>query len=118
MDGYQIYGLCQQGGILDFVVALDLNTNEIRVVRFTTDAYDTSVLYIKDYTKVEKDDLLKKIVGGLSVDCSYEGNFKTQNYYTIAIGGTYFNNIGLTNYYLAKFSTKYNFTEYMIVSEN
>ncbi len=76
MNSYEVYGLCQEGGVLDYVVALDINSNEIRVVRFTTDAYDTSTIYIKDYKKVDKDDDLIKIEDGLLVDCYYQGNFK------------------------------------------
>ena len=36
----------------------------------------------------------------------------------IGIAGTYFHTNTISSYYLAKFSTKYNFTEYMIYSED
>lgn len=36
----------------------------------------------------------------------------------IAVAGTYFHENQISSYYLAKFSTKYNFTEYMVLSED
>jgi hypothetical protein len=54
------------------------------------------------------------------VDCKYKETFKSVNTYVIGIGGTVVTETSgeISNYYLAKFSTKYNLTEYFVVSEN
>ena len=44
-------------------------------------------------------------------------NYLGINTYTIAIGGSYLHSNAISSYYLAKFSTKYNLTEYFIKSE-
>lgn len=87
LDGYQVFGLCQFNGSLDYVVALDIASNELRVIRFT---FSGSTGVINDYKKVDKDDLYKKLTGTVFVDCAYQTTFKGQNTYTIGIAGTYF----------------------------
>lgn len=53
--------MCQYDGTLDYIVALHLNSNEIRVIRFATDALNTDIIYVKDYKKVDKDDFITKL---------------------------------------------------------
>ena len=65
---YEVFGLCQFNGSLDYVVALDIVTNELRVIRFAF--VDTSAT-IMDYKKVDKDDTYKILSGTVYVDCSY-----------------------------------------------
>lgn len=69
------------------MVALDIGTNELRVIRFTFTGSSGS---INDYKTVDKDDAYKKLTGTIFVDCAYQSTFKGQNVYTIAIAGTYF----------------------------
>jgi hypothetical protein len=107
--------MCQFNGSLDYVVALDIASNELRVIRFT---FDRRSAVINDYKKVDKDDKYKKLTGTVYVDCSYQQTYKGVNTYVIAIAGTYFHSNQISSYYLAKFSTKYNFTEYMVLSED
>jgi hypothetical protein len=97
------------------VVALDIASNELRVIRFT---FTDMAAAIKDYKVVDKDDKYKKLIGTVYVDCLYQSTYKGYNSYVIAIAGTYFHPNQISSYYLAKFNTKYNFTEYMILSED
>jgi len=92
-------------------VGLHLNTNEVRVMRITN---DTQI--VKDYKKVDKDDLTVKLVGTVHVDCAYQGNYLGVSTYVIGIAGTYFTTNQLRAFYLAKFSTKYNLTEDVAIS--
>jgi hypothetical protein len=85
------------------------------VIRFT---FSGTSANINDYKVVDKDDALKKLLGTVYVDCSYQMTYKGQNTYAIAIAGTYFHPNQISSYYLAKFNTKYNFTEYMVLSED
>ena len=62
--------MCQNNGTLDYVVGLHLNTNEIHVIRFSYDG-DNDIASIKDYKKVDKDDVYKKLIGSIYVDCSF-----------------------------------------------
>ena len=109
--------MCQFDAELEYVIALHENTNEIHVIRLK---YDENNLLskIKDYKKVDKDDILTKLEGLVQVDCQYLDTYKGVNTYVIGIAGTYFMENGLTSYYLAKFSTKYNMTEYFVLSED
>jgi hypothetical protein len=50
------------------------------------------------------------------VDCSFIDNFKGSNTYIIGIAGRFFYQSVLASYYIAKFSTKYNLTEYFVTS--
>ncbi|CDW88139.1 neurohypophysial n-terminal domain containing protein [Stylonychia lemnae] len=115
--GYEIYGLCQHQGALDYVIGLNINYNEIRVMRIFNDT-TSGYQYVKDFKKIDKDDVYKKLVGAIYVDCQYSGDFKGQSTYVIGIAGTYFHTNKISSYYLAKFSTKYNLTEYFVLSEN
>lgn len=45
---------------------------------------------VKDYKKVDKDDVLTKLEGNIQVDCQYYDTYKEVNTYVIAIAGTYF----------------------------
>ncbi len=78
---------------------------------------NTNFQYIRDYKKVDKDDFITKLDGMLYVDCAYQGEFKGESVYVIGIAGTYFHTNQIRSYYLAKFSTKYNLTEYFALSE-
>lgn len=40
------------------------------------------------------------------------------NTYVIGIAGTYFMSNAITSYYVAKFNTMYNITEYFVISED
>jgi hypothetical protein len=79
--------MCQFNGSLDYVVALDIASNELRVIRFT---FDKKSAVINDYKKVDKDDKYKKLTGTVYVDCSYKSTYKGVNTYVIGIAGTYF----------------------------
>ena len=81
---------------------------------------DTSAnqMVILDYKKVDKDDTYKKLKGDIYVDCAYQTTYMDSNAYVIAIGGTYFHENDISSYYIAKFSTKYNMTEYFLLSED
>jgi hypothetical protein len=52
------------------------------------------------------------------VDCAYQGKRLAVSHYVIGIAGTYFHDNDISSYYLAKFSTKYNFTEFFTLSED
>ena len=56
------------------------------------------------------------LVGTVHVDCAYQSNYQGTNTYVIGIAGTYFKSNHLRAFYLAKFSTKYNLTEYVAIS--
>jgi len=60
--------LCQFNGTLDYVVALDSASNEIRVIRFKFKA-DKGSIY--DYKVVDKDNTNKILEGTVYVDCTY-----------------------------------------------
>jgi|LauGreDrversion4_2_1035121.scaffolds.fasta_scaffold136872_4 hypothetical protein len=79
--------MCQFNASLDYVVALDIASNELRVIRFT---FDKKSAVINDYKKIDKDDRYKKLTGTVYVDCSYQNTYKGENTYVIAIAGTYF----------------------------
>lgn len=100
-------------GNLDYVVVLDESSNELRVVRFQFSDTSGSVY---DYKVIDKDNTYNVLTGTVYVDCVYQSTFKGFNSYVIAIAGTYFDSTGISNYYLSKFNTKYNFTEYMVLS--
>lgn len=72
---------------------------------------------VKDYKVVDKDAGLR-LSGDLYIHCKYDGTFKGVNTYSIGILGTYFHPNAISSYYYAKFSTKYNLTEYYIKSED
>jgi len=59
-----------------------------------------------------------KLQGLIYVDCQYLDTYKGVNTYVIGIGGTHFESNGLSSYYLAKFSTKFNMTEFFVTSED
>lgn len=75
------------------------------------------VMYILDYKTVDKDEYMY-LTDEVHVDCTYNGKYQDQNTYVAAIGGTYFHENGLSSYYLAKFNTRYNMTEYFIKSQD
>ena len=92
------------------------NVNELRVLRFT---YDPAYLIanIKDYKVIDKEQYLK-LIGDIYVDCEYSETYRGVNTYVIGVLGTYFHPNDISSYYLAKFNTKYNLTEYFIKSED
>ena len=107
--------MCQYGGSLDYVVALHNNSNEIRILRLT--GLNTALATVLDYKVVDKDVNLT-LVGNLYVDCYMTGMYLDANTYTIGIIGSFFTDKALSSYYFAKFSTKYNLTEYFIKSDS
>jgi hypothetical protein len=70
-----------------------------------------------DFKKVDKPEELV-LTGNVYVDCKMTETFLNSYSYTIGILGQYFQTNLLSSYYLAKFSTKYNLTEYFIMSED
>jgi hypothetical protein len=72
---------------------------------------------VKDFKVVDKDPDFR-LSGDLYIHCKYDGSFKGVNTYSIGILGTYFHPNAISSYYYAKFSTKYNLTEYYIKSED
>ncbi len=68
LDGYQVVGMCQYSGSLDYVVGLDLNSNELRVIRFWQDLA-TGKSYIKDYKVVDRNINQTVLQGNIYVDC-------------------------------------------------
>lgn len=69
------------------MVALDIASNELRVIRFT---FTNTAATIKDYKVVDKDNTYKKLIGTIYVDCLYQSTYKGYNSYVIGIAGTYF----------------------------
>ena len=106
--------MCRTGSSLDYVVALHNNSNEIRVLRIKQTGEKAT---IKDYKVIDKDQLLQ-LKGKIYVDCAKTEVYKGVNTYNIGVLGSYFHANGISSYYLAKFSTKYNLTEYFIKSED
>ena len=47
--------MCQSAGSLDYLVALDVNSNEVRVLRLYYDN-NAGTSTVKDYTKVDRDE--------------------------------------------------------------
>eukprot|EP00347_Sterkiella_histriomuscorum_P007679 403347989 len=116
LEGYKVYGMCQNQGSLDYVIALHENTNQIRVMRLTYDiAYSLGT--IKDYKVVDKESNLI-LTGDIKVDCKYNKKYRDVNTYVIGILGSYLEQNSLSSFYFAKFNTKYNLTEYFIKSED
>lgn len=68
-----------------------------------------------DYKVVDKDAPLV-LQDNIYVDCKHTGTYRGVNTYTVGILGSYIESNSLTSYYLAKFSTKYNLTEYFVKS--
>ena len=58
------------------------------------------------------------LTGNLYIDCKFDGEFKGVNTYAIGILGYFFEPNAISNYYFAKFSTKYNLTEYSYTSDD
>ena len=54
----------------------------------------------------------------MHADCKYKGKYEDSNTYILGLAGTYFHENGLSSYYLAKFNTKFNMTEYFVKSED
>jgi hypothetical protein len=115
LPGYTMYGICIHNDSLDYLIGIEDSSGEIQVIRYTS-ASATEVI-IQDYKVVDKDESLF-LSGNLYIDCKFDGTFKGVNTYTIGILGYYFQSNEISNYYYAKFSTKYNLTEYSITSNN
>ncbi len=108
--------MCVQNGALDYVVALHETSNDLRVLRFEYDiARETA--FIRDYKSVDKEADLP-LSGDVYVDCKFDGKFRGENTYVAGILGSYLHQNSIISYYFAKFSTKYNLTEYFIKSED
>lgn len=108
--------MCMHQGSLDYVIALHETSNDLRVLRFDYDpARETAS--IRDYKSVDKEPDLP-LKGDVYVDCKYESTFRGDNTYVAGILGSYLHENSIISYYFAKFSTKYNLTEYFIKSED
>lgn len=116
-----MYGMCLFNNSLDYLIGIEEVSGDIHVIRFkmTTDDVDATLqmAIVKDYKIVDKDEGLR-LSGDLYIHCQYDGTFKGVNTYSIGILGTYFHPNAISSYYFAKFSTKYNLTEYYIKSED
>lgn len=117
LENYKVYGMCQHEGTLDYLVSKHLESEEIRVLKLKKDEDVTDRLVIDTYKTIDKDEYLN-LQDEIHVDCTRDGSYKGKNTYTMAVGGTYFHENGLSSYYLAKFSTRFNLTEYFVKSED
>jgi hypothetical protein len=102
-------------------VGVEEISGDIHVLRLEmtqdTENTDLQMAVVKDYKVVDKDDDLR-LSGDLYINCKYDGSFKGVNTYALGILGTYFHPNAISSYYFAKFSTKFNLTEYYIKSED
>jgi hypothetical protein len=116
-----MYGMCIQGGVLDYLIGVEDMTGDIHVIRYslTTDNDDAKLqmAVVKDYKVVDKDAGMR-LAGDVIIECTFDGQYKGVNTYVIGILGTYFHPNAISSYYYAKFNTKYNLTEYYIKSED
>lgn len=80
--------MCQQSGSLDYVVALDSNSKEIRVLKLKYDPI-YNISKVVNYKVVDKNEDLH-LSGNIYVDCKMTQNFMGVNSYTIGILGQYF----------------------------
>lgn len=88
---------------------------ELRIIRVKYDTF-TNISYVLDYKKVDNDEFSTPLSGEIFVDCARSGFFRGNNTYIIGIVGTTYDSSGMSDYYLAKFNTKYNLTEYFFIS--
>jgi hypothetical protein len=109
--------MCQHEGSLDYIISKHTETGELRIIRLAEDSEDPTVMNIFDYKTVDKDPLLE-LRDEIHVDCKRDGEFGGASTYIIGVAGTYFHDNGLSSYYLAKFSTQFNMTEYFIKSDD
>jgi hypothetical protein len=116
-----MYGMCINNFKLDYLIGVEDKTGDIHIIRFkfTNDTDDPrlQMAIVKDYKVVDKDENLR-LSGDLYIDCKFDGLYKGESTYSIGILGTYFHPNAISSYYFAKFSTKYNLTEYYIKSED
>ena len=121
LPGYTMYGLCIFNNSLDYLIGIEEVSGDIHVIRFLLqddpDVPGSRMATVKDYKIVDKDSDLR-LSGDLYIHCQYDGTFKGVNTYSVGILGTYFHPNAISSYYFAKFSTKYNLTEYYIKSED
>jgi len=109
--------MCQHEGTLDYLVSKHIESEEIRVLKLMKDKKVATKMVVDTYKTVDKDELLV-LQDQVHVDCKYDGTYQGKNTYTMAVGGTYFHENGLSSYYLAKFSTRFNLTEYFVKSQD
>ena len=116
-----MFGMCINNFQLDYLIGVEDMTGDIHIIRFklTNDTDDPrlAMAIVKDYKVVDKDANLR-LSGDLYIDCKFDGTYKGVSTYSIGILGTYFHPNAISSYYYAKFSTKYNLTEYYIKSED
>ena len=121
LPGYTMFGMCINENQLDYLIGVEEVTGDIHIIRFklTQDNEDPrlEMAVVKDYKIVDKDENLR-LSGNLYIDCKFDGTYKGVNTYAIGILGTYFHPNAISSYYFAKFSTKYNLTEYYVKSED
>ncbi len=66
---------------------------------------------------MDKDDTVY-LEGPIIVNCQFEEIYNGVNTYQIGFTGTYFDTNGLSNYYVSKFNSKFNLTEFVIYSND
>jgi len=118
ISGYELNGMCQYNGKLDYFIGLHTETQELRVCNLQTYSNSTlAPLYCKTVSKnmeIEPQFIYS--------DCKHTGYIGTSraNTYIIAIGASGFDSAhqGQYNYFYAKFNTKYNLTESVVESDD
>jgi hypothetical protein len=116
ISNYEINGMCQRNGQLDFFVGRHTLTKDLQVCNFKTNIdLSMSINYCKDIPK--NLDLEPHYIYS---DCKYKGVVGGKNTYIIAIGASAFDplNPGQYNYFYAKFNTQYNITETLVESHD
>ena len=70
MPGYEIFGMCQFNGSLDYVIGFDTNSNEVRIIRLSYDSFSDESTVL-DYKVVDRDPTVISLTGNVYADCSY-----------------------------------------------
>ncbi len=109
--------MCVKDGSLDYIIGHQTLLDEVHVIRITWNSLlSTYVIY--DYKTVDKAVQATPLHGKVFADCRFAEKYLDANTYQIGIAGTYFDNNDISNYWVAKFDTKFNFTTQMTVSED
>lgn len=116
ISGYEINGMCQRNGQLDYFVGRHTLTKDLQVCNFKT---NTNLTMSQNYCKsIPKN--LELEPHFIYSDCKYNGIVGGKNTYVIAIGASAFDTVnpGQYNYFYAKFNTQYNLTETLVESHD
>lgn len=110
IEDYQLNGMCQYNGKLDYFIGIHTPTEELRVCNLEMTPYYCKTIPVK--MKLEQNFIYS--------DCKYNGHVNGMNTYIIGIGGSSFDptHPGQYNYLYAKFNTLYNLTETLIESHD